>query len=73
MHEMTKNNNRASMHSYVSCIGNVCLKNYILMLKNHENSLVNCKLRRNFGIRASLKALSILINTVVEVSEIETF
>ena len=43
MHEMTKNDNQASMHSYVSCSGNVCLKNYVLMLKtmNIHRSIVS--------------------------------
>ena len=58
-----------------------CIEEYFLTLKrcflfnNHGNSAINFELRRNFGICASLDALSILVKTVfffVEVTETET-
>ena len=73
MHGMTKNDNRASMHGYLSCIAIWCNKKYVLTLKgcfsfnNHENASINFKPRRNFDKCAFRKASrkAILVNTAL--------
>ena len=58
MHEMTKNDNRALMHGFVSCCW---------LVNTHELSSVNIKLSRNLGTCVSLKSLSrsISVNAVL--------